>query len=57
MNVLIGSNPLNKDTLDEAINLYYFSYGNNNGGFDSLSLEQFKDIVKTFIEDYGNKKA
>lgn len=25
--------------------------------FDSLSLEQFKDIVKTFIEDYGNKKA
>jgi hypothetical protein len=53
MNVLIGSNPLNKDTLDEAINLYYFSYDNNNGGFDSLSLEQFKDIVKTFIEDYG----
>ena len=39
--------------LDEAIDLYYFSYGNNKGGFDNLSLEKFRDIVKTFIEDYG----
>ena len=43
--------------LDEAVDLYYFSYGNNKGGFDNLSLEKFRDIVKTFIEDYGNKKA
>lgn len=44
-------------TLDEAIDLYYFSYGNNKGGFDNLSLEKFRDIVKTFVENYGNKKA
>jgi len=45
------------ETLDKAIELYYYSYGNGKGGFDKLSLEQFKDIVKIFIEDYGNKST
>ena len=42
-------------TLDKAIELYYYSYGNGKGGFNNLSFENFKDIVKTFVEDYGNK--
>lgn len=45
------------ETLDKAIELYYYSYGNGKGGFDNLSLEKFKDIIKTFVEDYGNKTA
>ena len=44
------------ETLEKAIELYYFSYGNGHGGFDNLSLEKFKDIVKTFVEDYAEKK-
>lgn len=45
------------ETLEKAIELYYYSYGNEKNGFDNLSLEQFKDIIKTFIEDYGNKST
>ena len=41
-------------TLNEAIDLYYYSYGNGRGGFDNLSLSKFKDIVETFVNDYGN---
>ena len=44
------------ETLDKAIELYYYSYGNDKGGFDNLSLEKFKDIVKTFVDDYGMQK-
>jgi len=43
-------------TLSKAIELYYYSYGNGKGGFDNLSLEKFKDIVKTFVDDYGIQK-
>lgn len=45
------------ETLDKAIELYYYSYGNGKGGFDNLSLDNFKDIIKTFVEDYGNNPA
>ena len=41
------------EKLYKAIELYYYTYGNGKGGFDNLSLEKFKDIVKTFINDYG----
>ena len=41
------------ETLYKAIELYYYTYGNGKGGFDNLSLEKFKDIVKTFVNDYG----
>ena len=44
------------ETLDKAIDLYYYTYGNGREGFDHLSLEQFKDIVKTFVDDYGMQK-
>ena len=42
--------------LENAIELYYHTYGNNNGGFDNLSFEKFKDIVEMFVEDYGEPK-
>lgn len=45
------------ETLDKAIELYYYSYGNGKGGFNNLSLEKFKDITKTFVDDYGGKSA
>ena len=41
------------ETLDKAIDLYYYTYGNGKGGFDHLSLEKFKGIVKMFVDDYG----
>ena len=44
------------ETLDKAIDLYYYTYGNGRGGFDHLSLEKFKDIVKMFVDDYGMQK-
>lgn len=45
------------ETLEKAIDLYYYTYGNGNGGFNNLSLEKFKDIVKTFIKDYSEQKS
>ena len=45
-----------KFPVEKAIELYYSTYGNGNGGFDNLSLEKFKDIVKTFVEDYSKQK-
>jgi hypothetical protein len=45
------------ETLDKAIELYYYSYGNGKEGFNNISLEQFKDIIKTFVKDYGNNLA
>lgn len=45
------------ETLDKAIDLYYYTYGNGNDGFDNLSLDKFRDIVHTFIEDYGQKST
>lgn len=45
------------ETLDRAIELYYYSYGNGKGGFDNLSFEKFKGIIKTFVEDYGIESA
>jgi len=43
------------ETLEDAIRLYYDTYGNGNYGFDNLSLEKFKDIVYMFVTDYGKK--
>lgn len=48
-------NESNPETLDKAVDLYYFTYGNGKGGFDYLSLDKFRDIVKTFVEDYEQK--
>ena len=45
------------ETLDKAIDLYYYTYGNGKGGFDHLSLEKFKGIVKMFVDDYGMQKS
>ena len=43
------------ETLEKAIDLYYYSYGNGKGEFEHLSLEKFRDIVHTFVSDYGQK--
>ena len=43
------------ETLEKAIDLYYYSYGNGKGEFEHLSLEKFKDIVYTFVSNYGQK--
>ena len=45
------------ETLEKAIDLYYNSYGNGEGEFEHLSLEKFRDIVLTFVSDYGQKPA
>ena len=45
------------ETLEKAINLYYYSYGNGKGEFEHLSLEKFRDIVHTFVSDYGQNPA
>ena len=42
-------------SLDEAIRLYYYTYGNGKGGFDYISLPKFQDIVEEFVKDYGQK--
>lgn len=42
-------------SLDEAIQLYYSTYGNGKGGFDHISLPKFQDIVEEFVKDYGQK--
>lgn len=51
-----STNDVYPETLDEAIDLYYYSYGNSNGYFENLSFLNFKDIVKTFVNDYGKQK-
>ena len=43
--------------LDEAIRLYYYTYGNGKGGFDYISLPKFQDIVEEFVKNYGQKPA
>ena len=45
------------ETLEKAIDLYYYSYGNGKGEFEHLSLEKFRDIVYTFVSDYGQKSS
>lgn len=40
-------------TLDEAITLYYSSYAHD--GKFNISLEKFRDIVKTLVKDYAKK--
>ena len=56
---LIEQKPADKtpypETLEKAIDLYYYSYGNGKGEFEHLSLEKFRDIVYTFVSDYGQK--
>lgn len=42
-------------SLDEAIQLYYSTYGNGKGGFDHISLPKFQDIVEEFVKSYGQK--
>lgn len=44
-------------SLEEAVRLYYDTYGNGKGGFDYISLPKFQDIVETFVKDYGQKPA
>ena len=44
------------DELEDAIKLYYETYGNGEGGFYYLSYSKFEDIVKTFVNDYGKQK-
>ena len=43
------------EKLEDAIKSYYDTYGNGNWGFDHLSYSRFKDIVETFVKDYGQK--
>ena len=43
------------ETFEKAIDLYYYSYGNGKGEFEHLSLEKFRDIVYTFVSNYGQK--
>ena len=43
------------ETLEKAIDLYYYSYGNGKGEFEHLSLEKFRDIVYTFVSNYRQK--
>lgn len=45
------------ETLEKAIDLYYYSYGNGKEEFEHLSLEKFRDIVHTFVNDYGQKST
>ena len=39
--------------LNDAINLYYDTYGNGHWYFENLSFFKFKDIVETFVKEYG----
>lgn len=50
-----ADNSVYPPSLEEAIQLYYGTYGNGKGGFDHISLPKFQDIVKTFVKDYGQK--
>ena len=43
------------EKLEDAIKSYYDTYGNGNWGFDHLSYSRFKDIVETFVKEYGQK--
>ena len=45
------------EKLEDAIKLYYDTYGNGKLGFDNLSYLKFKDIVETFVRNYGQKPA
>lgn len=52
-----AENSVYPNSLDKAIQLYYYTYGNGKGGFDYLSLPKFQDIVKEFVKNYGQKPA